>query len=106
MGLVKQNSELFDLNKKLNEQLNITVSELNGLKKIARRERWSKRKRLPKRDPINSQIYNLLMKKSEGLSYISTKTRVATYPLTMTGIRIGKLLPLKVSQLEMLLTKS
>eukprot|EP00980_Cylindrotheca_fusiformis_P031173 scaffold25934_cov1914-Cylindrotheca_fusiformis.AAC.1 len=34
--------------------------------KAARREKWSKRKRLPKRDPINSEIYNLLIKESEG----------------------------------------
>ena len=68
IGLAKQNSELLDLNKELNKQLNIVVSELNALKKereekVARREKWSKRKRLPKRDPINSEIYNLLMKK-------------------------------------------
>ena len=31
-----------------------------------RKERWSKRKRLPKHDPINSEIYNLLMKENEG----------------------------------------
>ena len=38
--------------------------------KAARREKWAKRKRLPKRDPINSEIYNLLIKESEGPSYI------------------------------------
>ena len=110
IGLAKQNSELFYLNKELNEQLNIVVSELNGLKKereekAARRERWSKRKRLPKRDPINSKIYNLLMKESEGPSYIATRTRIAICLPTVTGIRISELLPLKVGQLETLLAE-
>ena len=110
IGLAKQNSELFYLNKELNEQLNIVVSELNGLKKereekAARRERWSKRKLLPKRDPINSKIYNLLMKESEGPSYIATRTRIAICLPTVTGIRISELLPLKVGQLETLLAE-
>ena len=71
IGLAKQNSELLDLNKKLNDQLNIVVSELNELKKereekTARRKKWSKRKRLPKRDPINYEIYEQLIKSIKG----------------------------------------
>ena len=94
---------MFDLNKELNEQLNIAVSELNRLKKdweekSARRERWSKRKHLPKPYPINFKIYNLLIKESEGPTSISTRIRVTTCLLKDIGIRIGKLLPLKVSQ--------
>jgi integrase len=105
IGLAKQNSELLDLNKELNQQLERVVSELNVIKKeredkAARRERWSKRKRLPKREPINSEIYNLLIKESEGPSYIATRTRIAICLLTVTGIRIGELLSLKVGQLE------
>jgi integrase len=108
IGLAKQNSELLDLNRELNQQLEIVVSELNAIKKereekAARREKWSKRKRLPKRDPINSEIYNLLIKESEGPSYIATRTRIAICLLTVTGIRIGELLSLKVGQLETLL---
>jgi integrase len=108
IGLAKQNSELLDLNKELNQQLEIVMSELNVIKKereekAARRDRWSNRKRLSKRDPINSEIYNLLMKESEGPSYIATRTRIAICLLTVTGIRIGELLPLKVGQLETLL---
>jgi site-specific recombinase XerD len=108
IGLAKQNIELLDLNKELNQQLEIVMAELNGIKKereqkAARRERWSKRKRLPKRDPINSEIYNLLIKESEGPSYIATRTRIALCLLTVTGIRIGELLPLKVDQLKTLL---
>lgn len=107
IGLAKQNSELLDLNRELHQQLEIVVSELNVLKKereekAARREKWAKRKRLPKRDPINSEIYNLLIKESEGPSYRATRTRIAICILSVTGIRIGELLSLKVGQLETL----
>lgn len=108
IGLAEQNKELLDSNKKLKEQLDVVVSELNEIKKkreekYARREALSNRKRLPKRDPINSEIYNMLIKESEGPSYIATRTRIAICLLTVTGIRISELLPLKVGQLETLL---
>ena len=108
IGLVKQNSELLDLNKELNQQLEMVVSELNVIKKereekAAGKKAWSNRKRLPKRDPINSEMYNLLIKESEGPGYIPTRTRIALCLLTVTGIRISELLPLKVDQLETLL---
>jgi len=108
IGLAKQNNELIDLNKELNQQLEIVMSELNVMKKeraekAARREKWSKRKRFPKRDPINSETYNLLMKESEGASYIATRTRIAICLLTVSGIRISELLSLKVFQLKTLL---
>ncbi len=95
-------------NEELNQKLEIAVSELTAMKKereekAARREKWSKRKRLPKRDPINSEIYNLLMKESEGPTYIATRTRIGICLLTVTGIRISELLSLKVGQLETLL---
>jgi len=107
IGLAKQNSELLNLNRELNQQLEIVVDELNAVKqereeKAARREKWAKRKRLPKRDPINSEIYNHLIKESEGPTYIATRTRIAICILTVTGIRIGELLSLKVGQLETL----
>ena len=97
-------------NEKLNQKLEIAVSELNGMKKerekkAARREKWAKRKRLPKRDPINSEIYKLLIQESEGPTYIATRTRIAICLLTVTGIRIGELLSLKVGQLETLLNE-
>ena len=111
IGLAKQNSELLDLNRKLNQQVEILVSELNAIKKereekVERREKWAKRKRLPKRDPINSETYNLLIKESEGPNYKAIRTRIAICLLTVTGIRIGELLPLKVGQLETLLNES
>jgi len=107
LGLALRNEELLKSNDQLKEQLEIVVSQLNAIKKereekAARREKWANRKRLPKRDPINSEIYNLLIKESEGPSYIATRTRIAICLLTVTGIRIGELLSLKVGQLETL----
>ena len=107
IGLALRNEELLQSNDQLKEQLNDVLKELNTVKKereekAARREKWSKRKRLPKRDPINSEIYNLLIQESEGPTYIATRTRIAICLLTVTGIRIGELLSLKVGQLETL----
>ena len=107
IGLALRNEELLQSNDQLKEQLDDVLQELNAIKKereekAARREKWSKRKRLPKRDPINSEIYNLLIKESEGPTYIATRTRIAICLLTVTGIRIGELLPLKVGQLKTL----
>ena len=84
------------------------ISELDEFKKerekkVARREKWANRKRLPNHDPINSEIYNYLIKKSEDPSYMVIRTRIAICILTVTRIRIGELLSLKVGQLETLL---
>jgi site-specific recombinase XerD len=111
IGLAKQNEKLLDLNKELNQQLEMVVSELNVVKKereekAVRKKAWSNRKRLPKRGPISSEIYNLLMKESEDPGYIATRTRIAVCLLTVTGIRISELLPLRVGQLETLLEES
>jgi integrase len=108
IGLALRNEELLKSNDQLKEQLDDVLKELNVIKqereeKTGRREKWAKRKRLPKRDPMNSEIYNHLIKESEGPSYIATRTRIAICILTVTGIRIGELLSLKVGQLETLL---
>jgi integrase len=107
IGLALRNEELLQSNAQSKEQLDDVLKELNAMKKereekAARREKRAKRKRLPKRDPINSEIYKLLIKESEGPSYIATRTRIAICLLTVTGIRIGELLSLKVGQLETL----
>jgi len=65
----------------------MVVSELNVIKKereekSAHKKAWSNRKRFPKHDPINSEMYNLLMKESEGPGYIATRTRIALCLLT------------------------
>ena len=48
------------------------------------------------------EIYTELMRAAEGPTYIKLRTRMALCILTVTGIRINELLPLKVSQLETL----
>ena len=105
-----QNQQLLDLNQELKQQLTTVNKELNQIKKerdqkAARREKWANRNRLTKRDPINSEIYNLVIKECDGSNYKATRTRIAICLLTVTGIRISELLPLKVGQLETLLTE-
>ena len=82
--------------------------ELNVLKKereekAARKEARANRKRLPKRQPITPEIYRLLIQAAESPSYTSVRLRIAFCLLTVTGIRINELLPLKVGQLQTLL---
>jgi integrase len=108
IGLAKQNSELLDLNKKLNQQLERVVKELNILKKereekVALKEARANRKRLSKRQPITPEIYQLLTKAAENLNYTSVRLRIAFCLLTVTGIQINELLSLKVGQLQTLL---
>jgi integrase len=108
IGLATQNNELIELNKKLNQQLERVEKELNVLKKerkekAARKEARANRKRLPKRQPITREIYRLLMQASKSPSYTSVRLRIAFCLLTVTGIRINELLPLKVGQLQTLL---
>ena len=108
IGLALRNEELLKSNDQLKQQLDGVLKELNIIKqereeKEARKQARANRKRLPKRDPINSELYNLLIKESEGPSYQGTRTRIAICLLTVTGIRIGELLSLKVGQLETLL---
>ncbi len=67
IGLALRNEELLKSNDQLKKQLHDVLKELNAIKqereeKAARREKWANRKRLPKRNPINSKIYNLLIK--------------------------------------------
>ena len=108
IGLAKQNNELLKLNKELTRQLEVVTSEWNLLKeerekKSALKEKRSNRKRLPKRSPMTSTIYNLLMKEDENPGYVATRTRIAICLLTVSGVRISELLPLKVGQLVTLL---
>ena len=100
IALAKQNSELLDLNKELNEQLDIVVSELSELKKerekqAARREKRRKRKRLPKRDGITLEIYEQLITSIKGSNFKSARLRLSILILTITGVRINELVPLK-----------
>ena len=108
IGLAKQNNELMDLNKKLNRKLDATLEELYILKKereekTIRKEARANRKRLPKRQPMTLEIYNLLIQAAMGPNYKSVRLRIAFCLLLVTGVRINELLALKVSQLQTLL---
>jgi len=107
IGIALRNEELLKSNDQLKQQLDEVLKELNAIKqereeKAARKEAWTNRKRLPKRDPMTGEIYRELMQATEGPTYIKLRTRMALCILAVTGIRINELLPLKVSQLETL----
>jgi len=111
IGLAFRNQELVELNRKLTQQLDIVVTELNQIKQereeqTARKETRANRKRLPKRDPMTGQIYKELIKAAEGPTYINVRTRIALCILAVTGIRINELLPLKVNQLKTLIEEN
>ena len=111
IGLALRNQELVELNRKLTQQLDIVVTELNQIKqereeKAAQQDKWAKRKRLPKRDPMTAEIYTELMRAAEGPTYIQLRTRIALCILAVTGIRINELLPLKVNQLQTLIEEN
>jgi len=107
IGLALRNQELVQLNKELTQQLGIVVAELNQIKqerqkKEIRKQARANRKRLPKRDPMTAEIYKKLLQAAEGPAYIDVRLRIAICLLTITGIRINELLPLKVYQLQTL----
>ena len=100
-----------EVNKKLKDQLEIVVEELNQTKeerkeKKARKQARENRKRLPKRDPMTAKIYTELMRAAEGPTYIKFRTRIALCSLAVTGIRINELLSLKVEQFQTLVEES
>ena len=107
IGLALRNQELVELNKELTQQLDIVVAELNQIKqerqeKEIRKQARANRKRLPKRDPMTAEIYKKLLQAAEGPAYTNVRLRIAICLLTITGIRINELLPLKVYQLQTL----
>jgi integrase len=107
IGIALRNEELLKPNNQLKQQLDDVIKELNTIKqereeKAARKEAWTNRKRLPKRNRMTAEISTELMRAAEGPTYIQLRTRIALCILAVTGIRINKLLPLKVSQLEIL----
>jgi len=107
IGLALRNQKLVEVNKELTQQLGIVVTELNQIKqerqeKEIRKQARANRKRLPKREPMTAEIYKKLLKTAEGLAYTDVRLRIAICLLTITGIRINELLPLKVYQLQTL----
>ena len=62
IGLALRNEELLKSNDQLKQQLDDVIKELNTIKqereeKAARKEAWTNRKRLPKRDPMTAELY-------------------------------------------------
>jgi len=52
-----------------------------------------------------AEIYKKLIKEAEGLTYINVQLRLALCLLAVTGVRINKLLNIKVFQLDTLIKK-
>jgi len=115
IGLATQNSELLESNKKLNDQLETVLKELYELKKereekVSQKEAGTNHKRFPKRDPVTPEIYQALISATGAAiirynGYTASRLRVALCLLTITGIRVNELLPLKVHQLKTLLAE-
>ena len=107
IGLALRNQELVELNTELTQQLGTIIAELNQIKqehreKEIRKQARVNRKRLPKREPMTAEIYKKLVQAAAGPAYIDVRLRIAICLLTITGIRINELLPLKVYQLQTL----
>lgn len=72
--------------------------------------RRKNRKRLPKKDPITKEIFEVLMNEFETTNYqnryIRSRVKVALTLLLVTDARISELLPLKMYQIETLFTNS
>ena len=109
-AVLTQNEDIIERNKNLKNQiirLEEQLSELEELRaekraKEKRKEARANRKRLPRRDPMTAEIYKKLLQAAEGPAYIDVRLRIAICFLTITGIRINELLPLKVYQLQTL----
>jgi integrase len=111
IGLFQKSQELVELNKKLNQRLEIVAAELNQIKqerteKEKRKQARANRKRLPKRDPMTAEIYKELIKEAEGPTYLHVRLRLAVCLLSVTGVRINELLNIEVSQLKTLTEES
>lgn len=66
----------------------------------------TKRKRLPIRQSIISDIYRLLIQDVQGKNYKHARLKLAFCLLAVTRIGVNELLPLKVRQLETLIKSS
>lgn len=100
-----QNHQLVQLNQELKQQMKTVIEELNQIKqerqeKVDRKEAWSNRKCLSKRDPITSEIYKELIKTAKGSAYSDIRLRIAICLLTIIKIKVNELLFLKVYQLQ------
>ena len=122
IGLATQNENLYRQNQELQEQLaslqeDFEVIKTQLQKKLKaeqvlekQRERYKKRKRLPKREPITKEVYEFFISETNRLDYSNSfrgaRLRLALALLLVTGVRISELLPLKLDQVQTLLNES
>lgn len=114
IGLAVQNNELQQKLEAVQEQLNIVTRELEERKKqellaLEKRNRRKNRLRLPLKDPVTEEIYEFLIDRATklyGETYQGARLRLAITLLTITGIRISELLPLKGHQIKTLFEHS
>jgi site-specific recombinase XerD len=101
-------------NQELKEELEIVTGQLQELLKqqaeiLEKRRKRKDRKRLPQKDPLTRDIYDFLIKEANLIyrdTYQGVRLRIALAILTVTGVRISELLPLKVNQIQTLMTGS
>ena len=117
-GIAIQNSELFNQNEELKEQLADMQTQfqlvLEQLQEKIDQEHLIKQQQLkrknrklqPIRQPITKEIYEILISESEVILHESrfrgARLRLALVLLLVTGIRISELLPLKLYQIKTL----
>lgn len=124
-GLAFQNEELkkeierlHKLTESLLQEIEILTKDLNFVRKQLEKKleeeslieeeklRRKNRKRLPKRQSITYEIYQILIEDSKKLRYANTyrgaRLRLALALMAVTGVRVSELLPLKMGQLKSL----
>jgi integrase len=114
-GLALQNFQLLSDNQQLDGRLVNLQEQLEDIsKELAKKKQKEKlirdkkikrknHKRLPKREPITTDIYQFLINRTNTLEYsnryTSARLRIALTLLFITGARISELLPLRVCQI-------
>lgn len=114
IGLSVQNSELLKNNRELREEIENVTKKIEMLlaekaETLERRQKWNNRNRLPQKDPLTEDLYEFLIQEANLLyrePYQGARLRIALALLTVTGVRISELLPLKVQQIQTLLADS
>lgn len=114
IGLAVQNNELQQKLEAVQEQLSIVTKELEDRKKqeliaLEKRNHRKNRLRLPPKDPVTKEIYEFLIDRADklyGETYQGARLRLAITLLTITGVRISELLPLKGYQIKTLFEHS
>ena len=118
-GLALQNAQLLEDNQQLNYRLTFLQEQLETISKERsdkkRQEKIIqdnkiKRKWLPKREPVTTDIYNFLISQTDTIDYQNryrtARLRITLALLAVTGIRISELLPLKMVQIKTLFSEA